>query len=90
MVWELPDSEWAMLIVVSSESEMGLSTQVELRIRDQSQILVEQTSSLNLANVCLYGQVVGHWGERFWVTVATDDGIVFDIPPFTFNLESQL
>jgi hypothetical protein len=86
LVWELSNAEWSMLVVVGSDRDLRLSTGIQLQIRDQSQTLIDQTANTSLTNTCLYGQVVGDWGEPFWITVTTEDGAMFEIPPFTFDL----
>jgi hypothetical protein len=87
LIWELPRSEWSMLVVIVPEPEARFPDGVRLRVVDASQILVDEVS-YESENSCLYGQVIGNWNEQFWITIAINDETMFEMPPFTFNMES--
>ena len=52
----------------------------------KAQQLFEQSQDDSNQGI-LYAQVIGNWGERFWVKVIVDLDAVFEIPPFSFELE---
>jgi Protein of unknown function (DUF1822) len=83
--WALPKSEWAIVMVVAPDSTSQMPADTRLQIRDETQILVDATSG-NLASVLIHGQVIGHWGEQFWVTITTNSAL-FELAPFTFSPE---
>lgn len=84
--WAMPQPEWGMVIVVAPDSTPQMPADTRLQIRDETQFLVDATSG-NLASVLIHGQVIGQWGEPFWVTVTTDS-VSFELAPLTFNPES--
>lgn len=83
--WALPQSEWAMVMVVAPDSASQMPADTRLQIRDETQTLVDATST-KLASVLIHGHVVGQWEEQFWVTVTTDSAL-FKLAPFTFSPE---
>ncbi|MBW4595740.1 MAG: DUF1822 family protein [Brasilonema angustatum HA4187-MV1] len=82
---ELDSPEWMLLIALSPQQPTQLSMHLKLEIKDETQLLFEQSQE-NTNQDILYAQVIGNWGERFWVTVSADHA-VFEIPPFGFELE---
>jgi Protein of unknown function (DUF1822) len=84
--WSMPQSEWGMVVVVAPDSTPQMPADTRLQIRDETQFLVDATS-VNLASVLIHGQVIGQWGEPFWVTVTTDS-VSFELAPLTFSPES--
>ncbi|ARV59866.1 hypothetical protein BZZ01_15610 [Nostocales cyanobacterium HT-58-2] len=82
---ELDCPEWMLLIALSPQQRTQTSMHLNLEIRDETQKLFEQSQDDTSQGV-LYAQVIGNWGERFWVTVSANEAI-FEIPPFGFELE---
>jgi hypothetical protein len=86
VVSEESDSpEWMLLIALSPQRRTQIPIHLKLEIKDETQLLFEQSQE-NTNQGILYAQVIGNWGERFWVTVSADHA-VFKIPPFGFGLE---
>jgi hypothetical protein len=73
--------EWTLLITASSD-RLPLGTR--LRIRDDTQLLFEQTVESTEATV-LFAQVGGNLGDRFWVTIDQPGGSAIALPPFCFD-----
>ena len=73
--------EWALLIALGSHPEAEMPQSLQLEVCDETQQLFLQ-SLQDTSQGILYAQVIGNWGEKFWVTVTIDDEFVFEIPPF--------
>ncbi|GAB1541029.1 hypothetical protein NUACC21_36980 [Scytonema sp. NUACC21] len=88
VTWDLSEEsnspEWMLLIALNPQQRVPM--RLKLEVKDETQILFEQTQEDTNRGI-LYAQIIGNWGERFWVTVTADDEAVFDIPPFSFELE---
>ncbi len=88
IAWPLSETaenpEWMLLIALGTQPQAQMPTTLTLEIRDQTQQLFERSLS-DTSNSILYAQVIGNWGEQFWITV-TADNAVFEIPPFGFSL----
>ena len=80
------NSEWALLIALGSQPEAEMPASLQLEVCDETQQLFLQ-SLQDTSQGILYTQVIGSWGEKFWVTVTIDDEFVFEIPPFGLNNE---
>jgi len=80
--------EWMLLIALSPQPPSQKPMHLKLEVRDEIQQLFESQSDTN--HGILYAQVIGNWGERFWVTVTADLDAVFEIPPFSFELERAI
>lgn len=76
--------EWILLIALSSSSQEQTSQNLQLEVRDETQVLFSQSLQDSIQKG-LYTQVVGNQGEKFWVTVTVDGEYVFEIPPFTLE-----
>lgn len=82
---EISDNpEWMLLIALSSSSQEQTSQNLQLEVRDETQVLFSQSLQDRSQNG-LYTQVVGNQGEKFWVTVTVDGEYVFEIPPFALE-----
>jgi hypothetical protein len=85
---EIPQA-WTLVVVLKRPSGQPLPAQTYLRLRDESQILVEQGIMLETEIAApatyLYAQVGGHWHEQFWLTIDLADGVSMTLPPLTFS-----
>ena len=84
-----PDNvpEWTLLLVLGPQPGYGLPPVTRLQVRDESQLLAEQTSSPTAEETYLYARVVGTWDEKFWVTIdcpSLPDSAIH-LPPFKFQ-----
>ncbi len=84
---ELDCQEWMLLIALSpSQSQMPMH--LKLEVRDETKQLFEQSQDDSNQGI-LYAQVIGNWGERLWVKVIVDFDAVFELTPFSFELEKN-
>ncbi|MGK7910691.1 MAG: DUF1822 family protein [Synechococcus sp.] len=65
--------EWTLLVVLGPTPGQSLPPLTRLRVRDASNLLVEQTSPPVLDDGYVYAHVVGTWDEQFWVTIDAGD-----------------
>jgi len=90
IMWVLSENsgnpEWMLLVAVGSQPETPMPNTLTLEVRDETQILLEETLS-DTSQGILYAQVIGNFDEKFWVTVITDE-VVFEIPPFGLELQT--
>ena len=76
--------EWVLLIVLGSQPQKTMPETLKLEVRDETELLVEQEVKDTTQGI-LYAQVVGNWGERFWVNITVDEDTLIEIPPFGFE-----
>ena len=81
--------EWMLLVALSMQSQVQTSSSIELEVREETKQLFKQTLTENLDSAVLYAQVIGNWGDQFWVTVTADEEAVFELPPFSFEIEDE-
>ncbi|HCF28678.1 MAG TPA: hypothetical protein DEV81_16075 [Cyanobacteria bacterium UBA11049] len=84
---EASEPEWMLLIALGSQPQAQMPRTLKLEVRDETQPLFSESLSDTNQGI-LYAQVIGDWGEQFWVTVTADDEAVFEIPPFGLELEA--
>lgn len=77
--------EWTLLLVLGATPGTHLPTGVQLRVSDQTGILVERILDSQPRNSYFFTRVVGTWDEKFIVTVSLPSGIEQTLPPFSFN-----
>ncbi|AFY57569.1 Protein of unknown function (DUF1822) [Rivularia sp. PCC 7116] len=78
--------EWILLVVLGSQPQSSMPKTLKLELRDETQLLFEQNLK-DTSQGILYAQVVGNYGERFWINITINEEIVVEIPPFAFELE---
>ncbi|GAB4383129.1 MAG: hypothetical protein Kow00121_44540 [Elainellaceae cyanobacterium] len=91
--WELPDSsqpEWALLLVLGSQSANSLPIGTWWQVSDLSQPLVEQVVTEMQLEPYLYTQVEGSWEEQFQVTIAQPSQNETHTTTFTFAFHPDL
>jgi len=76
--------EWVLLIVLGSQPQKNMPETLKLEVRDKTDLLVEQELKDTTKGI-LYAQVVGDWGERFWVNIIVDEDTLIEISPFGFE-----
>ena len=81
--------EWTLLLVLGATPGTHLPPDLQLRVSDQTGILVEQVLDNQQRDSYLFTRVVGRWDEMFLVTVSLPSGIEQTLPPFTFNPEER-
>jgi hypothetical protein len=92
VTWPLLSSsipEWTLLLVLGATPGTYLPTGVQLRVSDQTGILVERVLDAQPRHAYFFTRVVGTWDEKFIVTVSLPTGIEQTLPPFSFNPQEQ-
>ncbi|MBE7385092.1 MAG: DUF1822 family protein [Leptolyngbya sp. SIO1E4] len=84
-VFETDVPEWSLLLCLGPSGGNQLPPGIQLKIRDRTSVLVEQTLAPNSESTYLYGQVVGTWDEQFVATIELPNGTVLNWPPFGFQ-----
>jgi hypothetical protein len=79
--------EWTLLLVLGATPGTSLPPGLQLRVSDQTGILVEQALDTQAGNSYFFTSVVGTWDEKFIVTVGLTPAIEQTLPPFSFNPE---
>jgi len=79
--------EWTLLLVLGATPGTNLPPGLQLRVSDQTGILVERVLDAQQRNSYFFTRVVGTWDEKFIVTVSLPSGIEQTLPPFSFNPE---
>jgi len=90
LTWELNTDtvrEWKLLLILGTPSQMSLPNQVQLRVSDETQILVEQNLNPDDDYPYIFTAVIGSLEEKFIVTVSLGSEIQETLPPFGFDPE---
>ncbi|HEY9668822.1 MAG TPA: DUF1822 family protein [Coleofasciculaceae cyanobacterium] len=82
--------EWTLLLVLGATPGSSLPPGLQLRVSDQTDILVERVLDAQQRNSYFYTRIVGTWEEKFIVTVSLPSGIEQTLPPFSFNPQEEL
>jgi hypothetical protein len=93
ITWALssePIAEWTLLLVLGATPGTNLPSGLQLRISDQTGILVEQALDDRHSDAYFFTRVVGTWDEKFIVTVSLTPEVAKTLPPFGFNPERSL
>ncbi|MEM6752136.1 MAG: DUF1822 family protein [Cyanobacteria bacterium P01_C01_bin.38] len=80
------NSEWVLLVALGSQSQASMPETLKLEVRDETELLIEQELK-DTSQAILYAQVIGNYGERFYVNVTVNEETLIEIPPFGFKLE---
>lgn len=80
-------SEWTLLLVLGASPGINLPPGLQLRVSDQTSVLVEQVLDAGQSDSYFFTRVVGTWDEKFIVTVSLTPSIRQTLPPFSFNPE---
>jgi hypothetical protein len=84
--------EWTLLLVLGATPGTTLPPSLQIRVSDQTGVLVEQMLDNQLRDSrdsYFFTRVIGTWEEKFIVTVSLPSGIKQTLPPFSFNPEPQ-
>lgn len=79
--------EWTLLLVLGATPGTSLPPGLQLRVSDQTGVLVEQVLDTQASDSYFFTSVVGSWEEKFIVTVGLTPNIEQTLPPFSFNPE---
>ncbi|HEY9675337.1 MAG TPA: DUF1822 family protein [Waterburya sp.] len=81
--------EWTLLLVLGATPGTHLPSGLQLRVSDQTGILVERTLDHQQRGSYMFTRVIGTWDEKFVVTVSLPSGIEQTLPPFSFHPETR-
>ena len=81
--------EWTLLLVLGATPGTHLPSGLQLRVSDQTGILVERTLDQQQRGSYMFTRVIGTWDEKFVVTVSLASGIEQTLPPFSFHPETR-
>ncbi|MEC4812721.1 MAG: DUF1822 family protein [Scytonema sp. PMC 1069.18] len=87
LVAESEHPEWSLLLILGAPALSSLPSHIKLRVSDQTGILNELGLNAESEDSYIFTRVVGHWDEKFLVSVSLMDGVEVTLPPFAFNLE---
>lgn len=79
-------NSWTLLLILGTPALENLPHNLELRISDQTGILVEQKVNPQEGNSYLYTRVVGNFDEKFLVSVSLGNEVEMTLPTFKFDM----
>jgi hypothetical protein len=79
---------WSLLLILGTTSESTLPRDLKLRVSDKNSVLLEKGINQQQGNAYLFTRLIGHWDEKFLVSVILMDGVEVNLPPFTFHLSN--
>ena len=77
--------EWTLLLVLGGSPGISLPAGLQLRVSDQTSVLVEQVWDAGQGDSYFFTSVIGTLDEKFIVTVSLTPSIKQTLPPFSFN-----
>ena len=77
---------WTLLLILGTPALESLPHNLNLRVSDQTGILVEQKVNPEWGNSYLITRVVGNIDEKYLVTVSLGDGVEITLPTFAFDM----
>jgi hypothetical protein len=85
VVGQLNPTEWSLLLVLGNPDGIALPANLQLRVSDGRQILVEESVEVARSQAYLYTQLIGEMDEGFQVAVTLPSGTVHVFPEFVFG-----
>jgi hypothetical protein len=85
VVGQLNPTEWSLLLVLGNPDGVALPANLQLRVSDGRQILVEESVEVARSQAYLYTQLIGEMDEGFQVAVTLQSGTVHVFPEFVFG-----
>jgi hypothetical protein len=85
VVGQLNPTEWSLLLVLGNPNGIALPANLQLRVSDGRQILVEESVEVARSQSYLYTQLIGEMDEGFQVTVTLPSGTIHVFPEFVFD-----
>lgn len=79
-------NSWTLLLILGTPALENLPHNLELRISDQTGILVEQKVNPQEGNSYLYTRVIGNFDEKFLVSVSLGNEVEMTLPTFKFDM----
>lgn len=84
-LWENPEPEWCLLLVLGPAPGHTLPDGVRLQVSDATSLLIDSQLSPHSPAQFLYAQVFGTWEEAFTVAIQLPNGATLHWPPFVFR-----
>jgi hypothetical protein len=81
--------EWTLLLILGATPGTTLPSGLQLRVSDQTGILVERELNHQQRGSYMFTRIIGTWDEKFIVTVSLPSGIEQTLPPFGFNPQER-
>lgn len=81
--------EWTLLLILGATPGTTLPSGLQLRVSDQTGILVERELNQQQQGSYMFTRIIGTWDEKFIVTVSLPSGIEQTLPPFGFNPQER-
>jgi Protein of unknown function (DUF1822) len=85
VVGRLNPTEWSLLLVLGNPDGIALPANLQLRVSDGQQILVEESVEVARSQSYLYTQLIGEMDEGFQVAVTLPSGTIHVFPEFVFG-----
>lgn len=84
-VWENPEPEWCLFLVLGPTPGHTLPDEVRLQVSDAKGLLADSSLDAHSPAQYLYAQVFGTWEEAFTVAIQRPNGATLHWPPFVFR-----
>jgi hypothetical protein len=84
-VWENPEPEWCLFLVLGPAPGHALPDGVRLQVSDATGLLADSSLDAQSSAQYLYAQVFGTWKEAFTVAIRLPNGNTLNWPPFVFR-----
>ncbi len=85
VVGQLNPTEWSLLLILGNPEGIALPANLQLRVSDDRQILVEESVEVARSQSYLYTQLIGEMDEGFQVAVTLPSGTTHVFPEFVFG-----
>jgi Protein of unknown function (DUF1822) len=85
VVGQLNPTEWSLLLILGNPDGIALPANLQLRVSDDRQILVEESVEVARSQSYLYTQLIGEMDEGFQVAVTLPSGTIHVFPEFVFG-----
>ncbi|MFH7243222.1 MAG: DUF1822 family protein [Spirulina sp.] len=89
-VWEHPEPEWCLFLVLGPAPGDTLPDGVRLQVSDATGLLADSSLDAQSSAQYLYVQVFGTWEEAFTVAIQLPNGATLHWPPFVFRPEDPV
>ncbi|MGA7935196.1 MAG: DUF1822 family protein [Kovacikia sp.] len=81
---EIQTAEWSILIILTRQDRLNLTSGIRLQVSDGHRLIGEQVLTEATTADYLYLTAIGSLEEQFIVTIALADGTAITLPPFSY------
>jgi len=89
-VWDSPEPEWCLFLVLGPAPGHALPIGVRLQVSDATEMLADSALDAQSSAQYLYAQVFGTWEEAFTIAIQLPSGATLHWPPFVFRPEDPV